>query len=159
MRTIRKNTFETNSSSTHSVTMCQENIENYVDDNDEILITFVDTSKFSGFGTLQEKLSYLVSHIANYYKDANDNYESFIDDIKHDWDFIDLEDFIKTRYNKRIVFPENFEGHLEDIVDINHQLYEYDFADVLKDMCSERENEFYFEIIFQPKAYIEIGRD
>ena len=69
MKKIRNKTFETNSSSTHSLSYCGNvNLDTYTPVGDKIVIEFINTDDGGTFTTLKRKVSYLVSHIINNYR-------------------------------------------------------------------------------------------
>lgn len=138
MKLIRSSVFETNSSSTHSLSIGSDRkLEDYTAKNSTILVRFTDTDDEYTLTTLEEKVSYLVSHIVNYYKYNSATYEDLIEDVQNDQDFKHLEDFVQEHYHKRIVFPVKYSGDLEDIVNINHQLLEPNLDDVLEDIVGK----------------------
>lgn len=158
MRTERKCVFETNSSSTHALVFCKNN-EDYVDLSNKIIIDFVDTD-FDGniYGTLKEKVSYLVGFIIHKYKYNCYDYADLIEQVKMNYDYKKIEDYVMERYGKEIVFPKEYKGELEDIVNINHQLlwHDNDLDSLIMDMLDEQS---YLDIYFDEKKVIEIGRD
>lgn len=156
MKTIRTNTFETNSSSTHSLTYIRKQ-ENYLPKGNELKIRFIDTDEEFVLSTLEDKVSYLVAHIINKYKWDKQSYGELIERVTNNYDYKMLEDYIWEHYKKRIVFPEKYNGDIEDIVQINHQLIESDFSEVLRMICDE--NRDYLGEIFDENKCIEIGRD
>lgn len=158
MKKIRNQVFETNSSSTHCLSHCNKNYD-YIAPNSKILIEFVDTDFDGGdYYTLREKVSYLVGHIIHKYKWNAVDYQDLIEDVRNDYDFKELESYIKEKYGKEIVFPENYDGDLEEIVLINHQLQFTNFDEMLEDLINQN-IQTKFDIIFREDNYIEIGRD
>ena len=159
MKKIRTGVFETNSSSTHSLTYYgdKENY-NFLAPNSKLLIEFIDTDDWNCLSTLQEKVSYLVSQIINKYKYQAVDYEDLIHEVSNDWGFIRVKDFVKKKYGKEIVFPKSYKGTLEDIVLINHQLVDWhDFNDLLKDIyCYDHD---LLEDILANNTVIELDRD
>ena len=156
MRTIREDTFETNSSSTHSLAYIRKQ-ENYLPEGNELKIRFIDTDEEFVLSTLEDKVSYLVAHIINKYKWDEQSYGELIERVTNNYDYKMLEDYIWEHYKKRIVFPEKYNGDIEDIVQINHQLIESDFSEVLRMICDE--NRDYLGEIFDENKCIEFGRD
>ena len=65
MKVIRNKVFETNSSSTHSLTFNKKENDNFLSPNSKLVIHFIDTNDYGVFSTLNEKVSYLVSQIIN----------------------------------------------------------------------------------------------
>lgn len=156
MKNIRENTFETNSSSTHSLTYIRKQ-ENYLPKGDELKIRFIDTDEEFSLSTLEDKVSYLVAHIIDKYKWDEQSYGELIERVANNYDYKMLEDYVWEHYKKRIVFPEKYNGDIEDIVQINHQLIESDFSEVLRMICDEDRD--YLGEIFDENKCIEIGRD
>lgn len=156
MKNIRENTFETNSSSTHSLAYIRKQ-ENYLPEGNELKIRFIDTDEEFVLSTLEDKVSYLVAHIINKYKWDEQSYGELIERVTNNYDYKMLEDYIWEHYKKRIVFPEKYNGDIEDIVQINHQLIESDFSEVLRMICDE--NRDYLGEIFDENKCIEFGRD
>ena len=109
MKIIRRNVFETNSSSTHSVTIgkstCEDSyleIEEYCDKGDYEDTIVIDTVGFCGFcdhNTQQEKLAYLMQQIAymNSYSDifwGSGDVEEQLEEYYNCDDFRELEDAV-----------------------------------------------------------------
>lgn len=158
MKLVRNNVFETNSSSTHSLVVNNDRrIEDYTAKNSTILVRFINTDDESILTTLEDKVSYLVSHIVNHYKYNSATYEDLIEDVQNDWDFKRLESFVQEYYHKRIVFPVKYSGDLEDIVCINHQLLESNLDDVLEDIVA-RERDYLGEVLATNSSIV-FGRD
>lgn len=158
MKIIRNKVFETNSSSTHSLTFNEKENYNFLNPNSKLVIEFIDTNDYGALCTLKEKVSYLVSQIINKYKYNALNYQDLVNDIKEDWDFIRIKDYVKEKYNKEVVFPDKYEGDLDDIVLINHQLTDwYDLDDLLRDIYSYDHD--YLAEVLSPSSMIMIGRD
>lgn len=136
MKKIRKDVFETNSSSTHALTLGRPLGKDYVSPGKYLKIKWFDEEET--LTTLEEKVSYLVSHIASWYKWNVPSYEALIEEIKDNWDFKRIENYVKEKYNKEIVFPEKYDGELEDIVEINHQLQSWNHRidEILDDLIT-----------------------
>lgn len=136
MKKIRNNVFETNSSSTHALTLGRPLGKDYVSPGKYLKIKWFDEEET--LTTLEEKVSYLVSHIASWYKWNVPSYEDLIEEIKDNWDFKRIENYVKEKYNKEIVFPEKYDGELEDIVEINHQLQSWNHRidEILDDLIT-----------------------
>lgn len=156
MRLCRYNIFETNSSSTHDLVMSSTNSD-YLPPNSTILVHFINTDDDIYYRTLQDKVSYLVSHIVNHYKYNAATYEDLIDDVKESWDFKRLDDYVYDHFGKRIVFPEKYEYNLDEIVYINHQLLESNLENVLDDLVRPEHN--LLDIVLDSNKAIEIGHD
>ena len=158
MKVIRNKVFETNSSSTHSLTFNKKENDNFWSPNSELVIHSIDTNDYGIFSTLNEKVSYLVSQIINKYKYGALNYQDLINDVEEDWDFRRIKEYIRNNYNKEVVFPEKYYGDLDDIVLINHQLTDwYDLDDLLRDIYSYDHD--FLEEVLSPSSKIVIGRD
>ena len=157
MKKVRENVFETNSSSTHSLTVGRTKGNDYTQPGKFLKIRWFDEEET--LTTLEEKVSYLVSHIASWYKWNAPSYEALIEEIKDNWDFKRIERFIKENYNKEIVFPEKYDGALEDIVEINHQLQSWNHRldEVLEELV-DYERDYLAEVL-QDGQNIEFGRD
>lgn len=156
MRTIRNEVFETNSSSTHSLVMGRGE-QNYLPPGKQLLVRWIDTSDEYYISTLQDKVSYLISHIANQHKYSVTDYEDLLDNIKRDSGYLRISDYVMTKYSLEIKFPKSYKGDIEDIVSINHQLVEYNLEDVLDDIV--RYNVSNLDIVLSPDNAIEIGFD
>lgn len=157
MKKVRENVFETNSSSTHSLTVGRTKGNNYTQPGKFLKIRWFNEEET--LTTLEEKVSYLVSHIASWYKWNAPSYEALIEEIKDNWDFKRIERFIKENYNKEIVFPEKYDGALEDIVEINHQLQSWNHRldEVLEELV-DYERDYLAEVL-QDGQDIQFGRD
>lgn len=155
----RINTFETNSSSTHALSIGTELHENYVPYGKNLKIRWIDTDDERVLSTLTDKVSYLVSHIASWYKYNAVDYEDLIDQIKDDMNFRMINEYVKYKYKKEIVFPEKHTGDLEDIVNINHQLtsWNHNINEVVKDIVDEERD--YLAEVLEDGKYIMFGRD
>jgi len=155
----RINTFETNSSSTHALSVGTELHENYVPYGKNLKIRWIDTDDERVLSTLTDKVSYLVSHIASWYKYNAIDYDDLIEQIKDDTSFRMIEEYVKHRYNKEIVFPKEYDGDIEDIVNINHQLtsWNHNINEVLEDIVNEDRD--YLAEVLEDGKFIEFGRD
>lgn len=156
MEKIRQGVFETNSSSTHSLTIGKKLEKNYLPYGNNLKIRWFDEEET--LTTLQEKVSYLVSHIASWYKYNAENYEDLLDEIKSNYDFKRIEKYVLNTYGKKIVFPE-YEGSVEDVVEINHQLTAWNntLDEVLEDLIDEPRD--YLAEVLEDGKIIEFGRD
>lgn len=156
MKKIRKNVFETNSSSTHALTVGRVLGEDYVPYGNNLKIKWFDEEET--LTTLKDKVSYLVSHIASWYVYNAEDYEDLIEQVKENWDFKRIENYVWGKYGKKIVFPE-YKGDLEDMVEINHQLvsWGHNLDEVLEDIVNE-ERDYLAEVLEDGKD-IEFGRD
>lgn len=157
MKKLRENIFETNSSSTHSLVMNTMKSEDYVPYGDTLKIRFFDEEE--NCATLTDKVSYLVSHIISWYKYDAEDYEDLIRQVKDDLQFKRIRAYVQENYDKRIVFPEKYDGDLEDIVNINHQLQSWDHSldEILEDIVNKDRD--YLGEVLAPNQTIVFGRD
>lgn len=157
MRKARNSIFETNSSSTHSLVVNNMKSDDYVPHGDTLKIRFFNEE--NNCATLVDKVSYLVSHIISWYKYNAEDYEDLIRQVKEDYQFRRIEYYVQERYKKRIVFPEKYDGDLEEIVEINHQLQSWDHSldEILEDIVNEDRD--YLEEVLSPDKTIVFGRD
>lgn len=158
MKKIRNNIFETNSSSTHSLVVSGILGQDYAPFGNKLKIRWIDTDDEYSLATLSAKVSYLVSHIASWYINSAEDYEDLISQVKDNWDFKRIQRYVQEKYGKEIVFP-SYEGDLEDLVNINHQLISYNrqLDEVLIDML-DYERDYLAEVLEDGKR-IEFGRD
>ena len=159
MKKIRRETFETNSSSTHALSIGKKLDNDYTPFGDTLKIYWMNTDDESVLNTLEEKVSYLVSHIASWYKYDVEDYDELLEQIKSNYDFHMLEDFVKIKYNNQIVFPKTYEGDIEDIVNINHQLtsWNHSLTEILEDIVDKDRN--YLAEVLEDGNNIVFGRD
>ena len=159
MKKIRRETFETNSSSTHALSIGKKLDNDYTPFGDTLKIYWMNTDDESVLNTLKEKVSYLVSHIASWYKYDVENYDELLEQIKSNYYFHMLEDFVKIKYNKQIVFPKTYEGDIEDIVNINHQLtsWNHSLTEILEDIVDK--DRIYLAEVLEDENNIVFGRD
>ena len=159
MKTIRNYTFETNSSSTHALSVGKKLNNDYAPIGDTLEIYWMNTDNESVLNTLKKKVSYLVSHIASWYKYDVEDYDELLEQIKNNYDFRILENFVKTKYNKQIAFPKTYKGDIEDIVNINHQLtsWNHSLTEILEDIVDGDRN--YLAEVLEDGNNIVFGRD
>ncbi|MGN0967030.1 MAG: hypothetical protein ACI4OP_05575 [Candidatus Coprovivens sp.] len=159
MKTIRNFTFETNSSSTHALSIGNKLNSDYTPFGDTLKIYWMNTDDESVLNTLKEKVSYLVSHIASWYKYDAEDYDELLEQIKNNYDFRVLENFVRIKYKKQIVFPKTYKGDIEDIVNINHQLisYNHSLTEILEGIVDEDRN--YLAEVLEDGNNIVFGRD
>ena len=120
MKKTRNKTFETNSSSTHSLSYCGNvNLDTYTPVGDKIVIEFINTDDGGTFTTLKRKVSYLVSHIVNNYKYNCLDYEDLVEQVSNSYDFKRISNYVKNKYGKEVVFPKEYKGDIDEIVYIN----------------------------------------
>lgn len=158
MRKIRSDIFETNSSSTHALVYNNKENYDFLSPSRQLIIDFVNANGFAIYSTLREKVSYLVSQIINKYKYNVLSYEDLLEGLENDYDFQRIKEYVKERYDRDIVFPEKYEGDLDEIVDINHQLTDWrDLDDLLTEIVTYDRS--LLEVVLSPSSSIEIGRD
>ena len=158
MKKTRVEVFETNSSSTHSLSYCKNvDLKEYIPVGDKIIIDFINTDMGGVFVTLKEKVSYLVSHIINNYKYNCLDYEDLVEQVSNSYDFKRIKTYVKKHYNKEIVFPKKYDGDIDEIVGINHQLLERNLEGVLQDLITEERD--YLAEVLEPSQVIELGHD
>ena len=158
MKKIRNKTFETNSSSTHSLSYCSNvNLDTYTPVGDKVVIEFINTDDGGTFTTLKRKVSYLVSHIVNNYKYNCLDYEDLVEQVSNSYDFKRISNYVKNKYGKEVVFPKEYKGDIDEIVYINHQLLERNLDGVLADLITEERD--YLAEVLDPTQVIELGHD
>ena len=159
MKTIRNFTFETNSSSTHALSIGKKLNNDYTPFGDTLKIYWMDTDDESVLNTLKEKVSYLVSHIASWYKYDVEDYDGLLEQIKNNYDFRTLENFVRIKYNKQIVFPKTYKGDIENIVNINHQLtsWNHSLTEILEDIVDK--DRYYLAEVLEDGNNIVFGKD
>ena len=158
MKKIRNKIFETNSSSTHSLSYCGNvNLDTYTPVGDKIVIEFINTDDGGTFTTLKRKVSYLVSHIVNNYKYNCLDYKDLVEQVSNSYDFKRISNYVKNKYGKEVVFPKEYKGDIDEIVYINHQLLERNLDGVLADLITEERD--YLAEVLDPTQVIELGHD
>lgn len=158
MKKIRNKTFETNSSSTHSLSYCGNvNLDTYTPVGDKIIIEFINTDDGGTFTTLKRKVSYLVSHIINNYRYDCVDYADLVEQVSNSYDFKRIANYVKNKYGKEVVFPKEYKGDIDEIVYINHQLLERNLDGVLADLITEERD--YLAEVLDPTQVIELGHD
>lgn len=157
IRKVRNGVFETNSSSTHALVYNKKENYDFLSPSRQLIIDFVNANGIVTYNTLREKVSYLVSQIINKYKYNVLSYEDLIKEVEENYDFQRIKRYVEEHYSKEIVFPKKYEGDLDEIVDINHQLTDWrDLDDLLRDMVT------YSDLLgeaLSPSSSIELGRD
>lgn len=169
MKTIRSNTFETNSSSTHSLTVSRGNGEDYLSPSSTLVVDFIDTDDERVLSTLKEKVSYLVSQIVERYKYDVYDYEDLKEQVENCYDFKRIAEYVMERFGKKVVLPKNYytdyenedgeryESPLQDITNINHQIRCSNLDVLLDDLVSEHHD--LLDDVLSPDRVIEFGRD
>jgi hypothetical protein len=163
---IRIETFETNSSSTHNLSIKNYKDEHYTTDDKKLIIHFIDTDEESVLTTLHEKVSYLVSQIINRYKWETNNYQNLKELVEDSWDFKRLKYYIKEKFDKDLMLPDTYAVNpdyydeddcvLSEIVNINHQLYSESLDECLRELVTDHD---LLEDVLSENTYIEFGRD
>ena len=112
MKLIRRGTFETNSSSTHSITMCKEsdfdkwkNGEMYWDRWNESLVSKEEVEK--EMAKLKEEF---ISEHPDYDKDDIDQEEQLEDYLNSDKEYYTYEEFNNYDYIEYETFEDSYDG-------------------------------------------------
>ena len=167
METIRRGCFETNSSSTHSLSFNRDT-SSYLSKSKTLVVDFINTDDETVFNTLKGKVSYLVSQIINNYQYDVFDYEDLKEQVENDRDFIRIRNYVKEHFDKDVVLPKNHpvktftdeDGEtytdISDLVNINHQIRFKFLNDCLQDIVGEQD---LLGIVLSPENNIEIGRD
>lgn len=137
---IRKGTFETNSSSTHTLVFGKNTDEENMPLAKHIKIEWIDTDDYYYLEGVKEKLSYLISHIANKVKWDCNTYEELLEEIQDNFEYKEIAEFIKEKYDKEIRFPDNKNNiytDMEYVCEINHQLIPWGSGAVIDEVLSE----------------------
>ena len=165
LKTIREQTFETNSSSTHTLTLKNNDDNDYVSTDDKLVVYFMDTDEECVLLSLHEKVSYLVSQIVNKRKWQHNNYQSLKESVENCWDFCRIKDYVKRHFNKDLELPKDYkvineyadeEDALSEIVNINHQLYSESLDECLSSLVTDHD---LLDDVLSPKTMIVFGRD
>ena len=90
-QTMRNKTFETNSSSTHSLVLKKYAADSYTSASNKIVVDFIDTDSMYRASSLKEKVSYLVSQIINNYKYDVLDYEDLKEQVENDKKYLRRE--------------------------------------------------------------------
>lgn len=159
MRKIRSNVFETNSSSSHSVTIGKSTrqdsyleIEEYCDKDDYEPTIVIDTEEFCGFcdhNTQQEKLAYLMQQIAyiNGYFELFWSSCSELDQKLQEYydcdDFRELEDAVCEYTGAKHLRFGDLDGY------IDHDSIIYDIYELKDEIGGD-----YCNFIFSPDSYV-----
>ncbi len=167
MRLTRNNIFETNSSSTHALTIGKQQA-NYLSPSKTLIVDFIDTDEFYSLNTLKEKVSYLVSQIIEKYKYDVYDYADLKEQVENDCDFKRIADYVKNKYGKEVRLPKNYKVNtykdedgekytdIDEIVNINHQIRCSNLDELLNDLVENRD---LLDEVLRDDSYIEIGRD
>ena len=169
MKKVRNNVFETNSSSTHALSITKGDHSDYLSPSDTLVVEFINTDDCRVLSTLKEKVSYLVSQIVNWYKWDVYDYDDLKEQVEKSLDFRRIADFVMSRYGKKVVLPKEYKinrwtdedgdvyGGLEDIVSINHQIVCSSLDELLEDLVSHDCN--LLDEVLREDTVIEFGRD
>ena len=169
MKKVRNNVFETNSSSTHALSVTKGNHSDYLSPSDTLVVEFIDTDDCRVLSSLKEKVSYLVSHIAHRYKWDVYDYDDLKEQVEKSLDFRRIADFVMSRYGKKVVLPKKYKvnrwvdedgntyNSLEDIVNINHQITCSNLDELLEDLVNHDRN--LLDEVLREDTVIEFGRD
>lgn len=169
MKKVRNNVFETNSSSTHTLSVTKGNHSDYLSPSDTLVVEFIDTDDYRVLSTLKEKVSYLVSQIVNRYKWDVYDYDDLKEQVEKSLDFRRIADFVMSRYGKKVVLPKRYKvnrwvdedgdtyNSLEDIVNINHQITYSNLDELLEDLVNH--NRDLLDEVLREDTVIEFERD
>lgn len=168
MKAIRQETFETNSSSTHSLAI-KTYKEKYLSPSSTLVVDFINTDDCYVLSTLKEKVSYLVSQIVDRYKYDVYDYDDLKEQVERDYDFQRIADYVMTKFNKKVVLPKSYKVHsyvdedgdthndLDEIVNINHQIRYTSLEELLEDLVTEHHD--LLDDVLSENTLIEFGRD
>lgn len=168
MKTIRQETFETNSSSTHSLAI-KTYKEKYLSSSSTLVVDFINTDDCTVLSTLKEKVSYLVSQIIDKYKYNVYDYNDLKEQVESDYDFKRIADYVMEHFGKKVVLPKSYKVHdyvdedgetyndLDEIVNINHQIRYTNLDDLLNDLVTEHHD--LLDDVLNENTLIEFGRD
>lgn len=165
---LRNNVFETNSSSTHTLSIGNKR-EDYLPKSKRMVVRFINTDEERTLTTLKDKVSYLVSQIINRYKYNYNEYEELKERVEDSYDYQRIKDYVYDRFGITIELPKNHKvtrykdeygnayTNLDEIVEINHQISCGDLDELLKDLVIE--NKEYLDDVLDENSYIVFGRD
>jgi hypothetical protein len=169
MKIIRNRVFETNSSSTHALSVTKGDHSDYLSPSDTLVVEFIDTDDYYTLVTLQEKVSYLVSQIINKYKWGAYDYDDLKEQVEKSFDFKRIANFVMSKYGKKVILPQehkvdrwtdedgDIHNDLEDIVNINHQITYSDLDELLEDLVNHNRN--LLDEVLREDTVIEFGSD
>ena len=167
MKIIRQNVFETNSSSTHVLTIGKKQ-DDYLSPNKTLVINFINTDKVFVLGTLKEKVSYLVFQIIDRYKYNALDYDDLKEQVENSPDFRRIADYVKNKYGKEVKLPKTYKvntygqddkeeyADIDEIVNINHQIKCSSLDELLDELVEKQD---LLDVVLRDDTYIEIGRD
>lgn len=159
MESIRKGVFETNSSSTHTLTI-KEYKQEYLSPSSTLVVDFINTDDCTVLSTLKEKVSYLVSQIIDKYKYNVYDYNDLKEQVESDYDFKRIADYVMEHFGKKVVLPKSYNSQgddLDEIVNINHQIRCTNLDDLLNDLVTEHHD--LLDDVLNENTLIEFGRD
>lgn len=168
MKAIRQETFETNSSSTHSLAI-KTYKEKYLSPSSTLVVDFINTDDCTVLSTLKEKVSYLVSQIIDKYKYNVYDYNDLKEQVESDYDFKRIADYVMEHFGKKVVLPKSYKVHdyvdedgetyndLDEIVNINHQIRCTSLEGLLEDLVTEHHD--LLDDVLSENTLIEFGRD
>lgn len=168
MKAIRQETFETNSSSTHSLAI-KTYKEKYLSPSSTLVVDFINTDDCTVLSTLKEKVSYLVSQIIDKYKYNVYDYNDLKEQVESDYDFKRIADYVMEHFGKKVVLPKSYKVHdyvdedgetyndLDEIVNINHQIRCTSLEELLEDLVTEHHD--LLDDVLSENTLIEFGRD
>lgn len=145
-RKIRRNVFETNSSSTHSFTYGNTNNDLVVQDDDYVHTSLGEYGwQVEDYSNSRDKLAYILLVAASFngvsfWYDRDTTYEEKIETLKESEDFQRIEDAVKYKMNcEGIIIDEYAEGY------IDHQsLWHDSFGEWLDDTGASDVEDFIF---------------
>lgn len=167
MKIIRQNIFETNSSSTHVLTIGKKQ-EDYLSPSKTLVVDFINTDDVFTLGTLKEKVSYLVSQIIERYKYDVYDYDDLKEQVENSPDFRRIADYVKDKYGKEVRLPKTYKiivykdengetyTNIDEIVNINHQIRCSSLDELLDELVYRQD---LLDEVLRDDTYIEIGRD
>lgn len=168
MKAIRQETFEANSSSTHSLVI-KTYKEKYLSPSSTLVVDFINTDDCYVLSTLKEKVSYLVSQIIDKYKYNVYDYNNLKEQVESDYDFKRIADYVMEHFGKKVVLPKSYKVHdyvdedgetyndLDEIVNINHQIRRTSLEELLEDLVTEHHD--LLDDVLSENTLIEFGRD
>lgn len=168
MKAIRQETFETNSSSTHSLAI-KTYKEKYLSPSSTLVVDFINTDDCTVLSTLKEKVSYLVSQIIDKYKYNVYDYNDLKEQVESDYDFKRIADYVMEHFGKKVVLPKSYKVHdyvdedgetyndLDEIVNINHQIRCTSLEGLLENLVTEHHD--LLDDVLSENTLIEFGRD
>lgn len=162
MRQIRKNTFETNSSSTHSITLCDKDCgyDTCIDNGQDYERTLhIDLARYGWewkwISSPYEKLQYVLTQIAQTlcciedYMSEEDNRDEAREEIYNNHDFETILYYVKKNTDFDTIEIGDLDGHIE------HGSY----VNTLYELCDEAGCDSIEDFLFNPSIKIRQGND